>query len=131
MATITRENITYTRVEVPKTLAQFKNWQFSSGSVIDEDFRVFARLFKKHVSQNMPDNSQLVNFNRGHYYVSGFIENDGKYVYFSVSDVRHFPGNWYNNILVRTAKTERDYTGGSNRYTTLDNFTQAVADLLS
>jgi hypothetical protein len=128
---ITRENITYTIVQVPNTLTKFKAWEFSSGPVIDEDFRVFARLFKKHVTQNLPTEAVLVKFNSGHYYVSGFIERQGKYAYFSISDVRHFPNDWHNNILVRTAKSETDYSGGCNRYTTLDNFTRAIDNLLS
>ena len=113
---------------VPNTLMEFKNWKFSSGSVADRDFKVFARLFKKYIIQNIPSNSKLVNFNRGHYYVSGFIENGGKYVYFSISDVRYF--HWYKNILIRTAETERDYTGGNNYYTTLDDFKQSVVNLM-
>ena len=131
MSTITRENTTYTQTEVPQTLAGFKNWEFTSGPVIDEDFRVFARLFKKYITQHLPTGSQLVTFSRGHYEVSGFIQRQGKYVYFSVSDVRFFPGKWQSEILVRTATSDKDYTGGVNRYTGLDTFQVAVDALLN
>ncbi len=63
--------------------------------------------------------AELVSFNKGHYYVSGFIKREEKYVYFSISDVRHFPGSWVNDVLVRTAKHEKDYTGGANNRTEL------------
>lgn len=128
---ITKENITYTREQVPDTLNKFKTWQFTSGSVIDEDFRVFARLFKGYATNNLPEGANLVRFSRGHYYVSGFIERQGKFVYFSISDVRFFPGGWHNDILVRTAVTDHDYTGGNNCYTTLENFSRTVGKLLS
>ena len=130
MPTITRENITYTVAEVPNTLSGFKNWQFTSGPVIDEDFRVFARKYKQFVITHVPTDTKLVSFHRGHYEVSGFVERQGKFVYFSVSDVRFFPGEWYNNILVRTAQSDKDYTGGRNCYTSLENFTDSIDKLL-
>jgi hypothetical protein len=131
MATILRENITYTREEVPHTLEGFKNWEFSSGSVIDEDFKVFARLFKKHIANNLPPRTRLVTYGRGHYEVSGFIERQGKCVYFAISDVRYFPGNWRENILIRIASSDHDYTGGSNHYTRLEEFKEQIDNLLN
>ena len=130
MATIIRENITYTEEQVPHTLAGFKTWKFSSGSVIDEDFRVFARLFKKYVSNNLPEGSSLAKYNRGHYDISGFVERQGRFVYFSIPDVRFFPGEWFGNVLIRTAKSAEDYTGGNNCYTILSQFKQNVQRLL-
>jgi len=48
-------------------------------------------------------------------YVSGFIEKNGKYVYLSISD-----SGLGKPILFRTAKNEKDYTGGSNNFANLD-----------
>jgi hypothetical protein len=69
---------------------------------------------------------ELVNFNTGHYYCSWFIKNGDKYVYCSFSDVRYFSTSWYKLILYRVAKNERDYTGGSNWYTELENLEGAI-----
>lgn len=130
MAIITRyETVSY-KVEVPKRLQDFSNWEFSSGPTTGEDFKIFARLFKKFVEAKLPSGASLVNFNSGHYYLSGFVQKDGKFAYFSTSDVRHFPGAWRDNILIRTAKSDRDYTGGSNGYTPLDDFGQKINSLL-
>ena len=117
--------------DIPKTLGGFKDWEFSSGGTIGDDFRVFAILFKKQVAGKLPAGARLVNFSRGHYYISGFIERGGKFVYFSISDVRHFKGDWHSNILIRTAKSASDYTGGGNGYTNLENFTERVSSLLN
>ena len=127
----TRYQTTSYEEEVPKTLKGFRDWEFSSGGTIGDDFRVFTRLFKKQVGGSLPAGARIVNFSRGHYYISGFIERDGRFVYFSMSDVRHFPGGWHDNILIRTAKSDKDYTGGSNCYTTLDNFQRNVETLLN
>ena len=130
MASITKyETVSY-EVEVPRTLQGFNNWEFSSGSTTGEDFKIFARLFKKFIMSKLPSGANLVNFSRGHYFLSGFVEKNGKFAYFSISDVRHFPDEWRKNILVRTAKSEHDYTGGSNCYTTLQDFGQGIKNLL-
>jgi len=126
---IMRENVSYYEEEVPNSLNGFRNWEFSSGSTTGEDFKVFARKFKKFIKDHLPQKSELVSFLVGHYFISGFIQKDSKFVYFSISDVRHFPGQWENNVLIRTAKSEKDYTGGSNNYTGLLNFTSAVEKL--
>ena len=127
---ITRARVTYYDEEVPSTLLGFKGWEFSSGSTKGEDFKRFARLFRNHIKKVIPVGSKLVEFNVGHYYISGFVEKNSKFVYFSISDVRFFPEEWHDNILIRTAKYEKDYRGGSNGYTTLENFDREVRRLL-
>ena len=118
-------------VEIPRKLDEFKDWEFSSGATTGDDFRVFARLFRKEVTRQLPEHARLVEYDVGHYYVSGFVKRDGNYAYFSIPDVRYFPGEWYSNILIRTAKSDKDYTGGSNGYTTLEKFGEEVLHLLN
>ena len=106
-------------------------YEFESSSELTPEFVAFARDFRKAIVQNLPMDCDLVNWSRGHFYVFGFIRNcDGRFVYFSISDVRHFPDAWYNNILIRTAKHEKDYTGGVNIYTDLEGFKFAVEELM-
>ena len=127
---ITRyQTVTYDE-EVPKSLEGFRNWEFSSGGTTGQDFKIFARLFKKEIERQLPGDVQLLKFSAGHYYVSGFIYRNNRYVYFSISDVRHFPGGWYDNILIRTAKSDGDYTGGCNNYTQLRDFGEKAVYLL-
>ena len=128
---IQRTHVTTYDEEIPATLAQFMGWEFSSGPTTEMDFRVFARLLRKHIQKVLPDGVQLEKFNAGHYYISGFLGKGGRYAYFSTSDVRHIPGQWHRNILIRTAKTTSDYTGESNGYTSLANFSQNVERLLN
>ena len=61
-----------------------------------------------------------IKFSNGHYYFSGFATKNNKAIYFSISDVRHFPPTGGGaNLLIRTAKDYKDYTGGSNNYSSL------------
>jgi len=103
---------------------KYINYTFESSSVKTEEFKSFARAFKGDIKELIQSDFELVSFSVGHFYISGFLKFNlnGKYIYFSISDVRHFPNQWRTNILVRTAEHEKDYTGGSNNYTTLENF---------
>ena len=63
--------------------------------------------------------ANLVSFNKNHYTFSAFMEKGGKFAYISISDVRHFKNEWKDNILVRSAEHERDFSGGRNTFTNL------------
>jgi len=107
------------------------DWEFSSGGTTGEDFKRFARDFRKSIKEKLPERAELVNWNNGHYYVSGFVKRENKYVYFSISDVRFFKDDWYGHILIRTAENDKDYTGGSNCFILLESFTREVDKLLN
>ena len=128
---VVRQKLVEWEEEVPDTLEGFGNWEFSSGTTAGADFRIFARLFKKFVKSALPPDAKLVSFDVGHYDLCGFIRKNGKFAYFSIPDVRYFPRKWQDNILVRTAKSEKDYTGGDNHYTSLKNFRNNIEKLIS
>ena len=74
---------------------------------------------------------QLVNVGKNHYCFSAFIKSaENKCIYISISDVRYFTNEWYEHILIRTAKDEQDYRGGFNHYTTLEALPTKAAELL-
>lgn len=108
--------------------AKWFEHQFTSSSVKTPEFKAFANAFRADIRALCPGWTP-VNFNTGHFYVSGFLERFGKYVYFSASDVRYYPREWYNHVLIRTAKGPGDYTGGPNNYTSLPNIERAIARL--
>jgi hypothetical protein len=98
------------------------------GGYTSDDFRKFATDFREDLRMSLPQTTKIRAYNKGHYYVSGFLLNEltGKYGYFSISDVRHFPNSWQTDILVRSAEHEKDYTGGSNNSATLETFPDVV-----
>lgn len=112
-------------------IEQWVDYRFESSCSTTEEFKAFARDFKKAIKGNLPVGCVLADWNRGHFEVFGFISKNGKYVYFSISDVRYWQNKWYENILIRTAKDIKDYTGGSNCYTSLKNFRVNVEKLLN
>lgn len=108
-------------------MKKWKNHYFESSCYKTEDFKAFARDLKRYITKELPPSSKLVNWNVGHFYVSGFIQKSEQYVYFSIRDVRYC--NWYDNVLIRTAAHDKDYTGGWNNYTSIEFFGQSVQNL--
>ena len=93
------------------------------GSEMSPEAKQFAKDFKRRLNLNAKNkNMEIVNFRVGHYYISGFIKKNDKYVYFTYNFPRHgMEINLYDNgcwggVLVRTAEHEKDYHGGHNNF---------------
>ena len=129
--TITRHRVITYEEEIPTNLDGFRDWQFTSGPTTGEDFRIFAKKFHNYIKGQLPEGARMQRFSIGHYEVNGFIERGGKFAYFDISDVRHFPGEWHERILIRTAESDRDYTGGPNQSTSMEDFCENTARLLA
>ena len=113
-------------------LKKYINYEFSSGCYTGEDYKSFQTKYINYLKTMCKENHwELIKVGKNHYCFSAFIKSsENKCVYLSISDVRYFSNEWYNHILVRTAKNEVDYRGGFNNYTTLDNLGYTVAKLL-
>lgn len=85
------------------------------GSDLGEDFKEFFRKEKNRLTRIFKAlGCTNIQMDYGFYYFSGFLTApSGQVYYFSSSDIRHWD---YNQLLIRTAKNYKDYTGGSNQY---------------
>ena len=98
------------------------------------EFKAFVDSFRKEVNSQLAYLSlELVGFNTMHFCASGFVRNTntGNLAYFSISDVRFFFDQWYNHVLYRTAKHEKDYSGGMNQYCSLPNLGENLLRITS
>lgn len=112
--------------ELPKTLRPFVNYVFSSS----DDFKTFNTKYRNAINKLLPNGYRFCLWNRGHYECSAVIkDNEGRFIYMSISDVRYFPNEWVENILIRTMKHDKDWTGGINHRTDLINFTKDIQKL--
>lgn len=122
-----------------KTVKSFRNYDFESCDVEPKyygdytpanfykgEFLPLARRELKKMAANM--GAELI-FNSGYFYYSAFFKKDDKCVYINVSDVRY--NNWYDKVLFRTAKNEKDYSGGSNHFCSYDNLENEVNTLFN
>ena len=116
--------------ELPKTLESFVGHRFSSGGYIGDDFKSFNTKYRNAIKKLLPNGYEIHSWNRGHYYCSAVIkDNDGRFIYMSIGDVRHWSNEWVYNILIRTMKHDKDWTGGTNHHTDLINFTKDIQKL--
>ena len=123
--------------KLAKFVSDYANYQFESSIDETKEFKSFATKFKnviKSILEETNSNFILDSFNVGHFYVSGFIKNqdNNKFVYFSIFDVRcsNVRHDVLDHILVRTAKNNKDFTGGANCYTELENLKFELKRLL-
>ena len=114
-----------------KGLQKYLNYEFSSGSYTGEDYKTFERKYINYLKSICKDNGwEVVKVTKGHYGFSAFFLCNNKYIYFNISDVRSWNNEWYSKILIRTAKSDTDYTGGANHYTRLINLKESIVNLL-
>lgn len=91
---------------------------FISDSGKTPEFLSFAKEFKKAIEQELQSvGAILTHYNIGHFFISGFFRKDGNCFYFNLSDVRD---GAHTKMYYRTAKDEKDYTGGQNRWITIE-----------
>ena len=90
------------------------------GGTTSPEFKSFATKFKNDLKKEVESiGGTVTKCNPGHYYVSGFIRTkENQCYYFSISDVRHFKTY---QILFRTAKDEKDFSGGHNQYLNMNS----------
>jgi len=113
-----------------KGIEKWVNNNFYSSSGLTDEFSSFSKDFKKYLKSIAGIDYDLY-FSRGHFDCSGFFKNKKteKFVYFSISDVRYFKNAWYDDVLVRTAKDEKDYTGGQNNSCQLTELKKSIDEL--
>lgn len=114
-------------------LKRYVGYEFSTGVYTGKDYLSFQAKYINYLKTVCKSNNwELVNILRNHYCFSCFIRSkQNKLIYLSISDVRYFTNYWYNRILIRTAKHEKDYTGGINNYTSLNDLEHSIGRLLA
>ena len=93
-------------------------FDFESSSTRTPQYLEFHRVFKREFTQLLHPYISAIEISKpNHFGVSGFFElPDKRIFYFSIGDLR-----WCkNSMLIRTATSFKDYTGGRNNDIPLD-----------
>ena len=113
-------------------IKSYLGYEFSSCPNTGEDYKTFERKYVNYLKTLSKENGwELIKVSKGHYEFSAFFKYNDKFVYLSISDVRFFPNEWYNHILIRTAESDTDYRGGQNTYSTLSLVNFRINDLFN
>ena len=115
----------------------YQNHRFQDdGAYCSNDFKSFARKFKNFLNRNLPSGVEIVNHRCGHYDLSGFAKKGDSYVYYSWSWDRFNPvdavsaSGAMRGCLYRTAKHDRDWTGGFNQFCPIAELPRRIAETL-
>lgn len=100
-----------------------------------KEFKSFATKFKNAVKRTFPEYT-VEKYNVGHYYISGFLQRSGNYIYFNFSVPRgeypmHLtdPHGICEMMYVRTAASTKDYHGGQNNFCSVAEMRDTVESL--
>lgn len=99
--------------------SKWLNHTFSSSTYPLSDYIEFQKLMRLDLKKITKNNDlELHSFNKNHYEFSAVLKDihEDKFIYVSISDVRYWKNDWYNHVLIRTMKHDKDWTGGSNHY---------------
>lgn len=109
-------------------IEQWLNIEFESSCYTTDQFKAFIKDVRSFIKSELK--GYKIDFNAGHFYFSGFAENltTGKIAYFSSDDIRGC-NNWFNKLLVRTAKHNKDFTGGSNCWSSIKEIKTVIDNL--
>lgn len=122
-----------------KTVKDFIGYDFESCDVPEDCYgdyphylffkKHFMRIARRELKALAKKIGATVEFTNNEYFeYSAFFCKDGKYIYVHVGDVR-YNSDWYGNVLFRTAKSNKDYTGGTNWYCSYDNLEVELSDM--
>lgn len=105
------------------------------GAYMSDEAKSFFRAFKSYLKRNLPE-CDLIGFKPNHYDTFGFIQKGDKFIYVSYNLRDNYPtmadfsrSDCLGGVLYRTAKHQKDYTGGSNHFTSINNLVSSINEL--
>ena len=114
---------------------KYKNVLFESSAFETSEFKKFASSFCRALRKDVKEGDfEIVNISKGHFELSAFLKHkeSGKFIYFAIPDVRWstLGTSWYDHVLYRTAKDDRDFTGGHNNFCPLSKLLDSTEALV-
>lgn len=113
----------------------FKKWNKKPiedwHAVCSDDAKAFYRAFKGYLKRIAPD-AEITGFKANHYDANGFIRKGDRVIYISHSIDRYQGYVDFNQsgahfgVLYRTAKDEKDYTGGGNHFCSINELADRI-----
>lgn len=118
---------------IQKFLEKWYNKQIEDwGSETSPEYKNFQTNYRSVIKDFCKDiDMELHSFNKNHYEFSTIIKSNktNQFYYISISDVRYWKNEWANNILYRTMEHDKDWTGGSNCYSSLQDLPENLLNL--
>lgn len=109
---------------------EFAGVTFESSCYETKEFASFARKSKNALKKECATYGlELKKFSKGHFEVSAFLQaSSGKMCYLHIGDMRDGV-RAFERVLYRTARDERDFSGGMNHFAPFANVVEEAAQL--
>lgn len=106
-----------------------------NGSVVSKEYKSFQNAFARTLKAIAEiEDAKVVKVNKGHYYLSAFIERNGKYVYVYYGGLDRTFIDFTNTkraMYCRSAESDHDFVGGTNVFCSLENLPHFINENLS
>ena len=99
------------------------------GTDESDEMKQFYRDFRSDLKKEMGSRYlRIIKISKNYWNITAFVSDpdEKSIVYVSLGDMRYC-----NKILIRSASSPDDYTGGANHYTSLDRVYDDIAELIS
>lgn len=104
-----------------------KNKGFALSTETSRSFSIFAGKVKKAIEADCKDYGlSLITFRKGHYDFSGFVKRDEDGAIFYFSSFGQLAPRIPEKMMYRSARHEKDYTGGQNRFSSWDSLVEYI-----
>lgn len=115
------------------------------GTSVSREFTLFQRAFIKEVDKIAHGlGGSVVKSFKGHYDITCFVKVGEKYIYVNYDNSCGYGGRahitltrrtngggfWYQPLMLRTARNDRDYIGGANEYCPFTDLERFIDNLL-
>lgn len=107
-----------------------------SGCVVSKEFKKFQGAFNREVKRIAEEHgATLVNYRNGHYDMSGFLERNGVYLYFSYGALDRTKvqlashSDFLSPFYMRIAKDTKNFLGGRNNNVLFSQFPETMEKL--
>ena len=118
-----------------------KNWNCrtiqDNGAYMSKEAKSFVRAMKNMLKRELePYGIDILSLKAGHYYCYGFLKRNNFVVYISYDIPRcgspiNFSEGGLNGVLYREAKDDKDFTGGTNHFCSLESLPDALMGFIS
>lgn len=105
--------------EKSATVEQWLGYKFATSCETTQEYLAFQRVAKRELKKMAKAAGFiLTSFSQQSFSFSAVLqkESSGAFFYVSICDVRDNFDEWYNNVLYRAMRHEKDWSGGKNHY---------------
>ena len=103
------------------------------GTCMSKEAKSFVTAFRNMLKRELADLNPTITIKPGHYYLFGMVEVGGKYLYVNYEIPRwrshiDMSRSGVDGVLYRPAKHDKDWTGGNNRFTSIQDLPGAIRE---